>query len=152
MIRTQWIWGCGVVVLTLWAGCSSGDTERPLRVPATGKVLYQGQPVEGAHVTFAPQDQTTSPAFGTTDAQGTFTLSTFDVEDGAQPGTYAVTISKTVTEGDAAANSAPLNTGTPPPPPKTNDLLPAQYKTATTSGLSATVTEGAGNDFLFELE
>ncbi len=151
MVRSRWGWSGGLLALLVLIGCSSGDGDRPRRVPVTGKVVYQGKPVEGAHVTFVPQTQGQSPAFGTTDAAGAFKLSTFDVDDGAQPGAYTVTISKTVTEG-GPASSEPVNTGAPPPSSKTTDLLPPTYKTPATSGLSATVKEGAPNEFSFELK
>lgn len=152
MLSSRWSWFGGLVSLVILTGCSSGDAERPMRVPVTGKVIYQGKPVEGAHVTFVPQGQGLNSAFGTTDAAGVFKLSTFEVDDGAQPGAYAVTISKMVIEGGQKPGSEPLNTGTPPPPPKTMDLLPAKYKAAATSNLSATVVEGKANEFPFELE
>lgn len=151
MARSRWTWFCGVLSLIALVGCMSGKDDRPMRVPATGKVIYQGKPVEGAHVTFAPQGQGLNSAFGTTDAAGVFKLSTFEVDDGAQPGSYAVSIAKTVTEG-GAPQGAPVNTGTPPPPPKTTELLPVRYKTAATSGLTATVAKGAANEFSFELK
>lgn len=151
MVRSRWGWSGGLIALLVLTGCSSGDADRPMRVPVTGKVVYQGKPVEGAHVTFVPQAQGQSSAFGTTDAAGAFKLSTFDVDDGAQPGAYTVTISKTVTEG-SPSSSEPVNTGTPPPPSKTTDLVPPKYKNPATSGLSATVKEGDPNEFPFELK
>lgn len=150
MFQARWGQRCCLVALAILVGCSSEDAGRPKRVQVTGKVIYQGQPVEGAHVTFAPQGQGLSPAFGTTDASGVFKLSTFGADDGAQPGSYAVTISKTITEGP---KDAPIqNTGTPPPPPKTTEMLPVKYKTASSSGFTAKVEANGANDFPFELK
>jgi hypothetical protein len=63
-----------------------------------------------------------------------------------------VTISKTIVEGVQKAEAPVQNTGTPPPPPKTTDMLPAKYKSATSSDLTATVDEKAANEFSFELK
>ena len=52
-----------------------------------------GQPVEGASVQFVPVDGG-PPAFGTTDASGVFTLTTFKQGDGARKGEYKVTVTK----------------------------------------------------------
>jgi hypothetical protein len=68
------------------AGC--GKT-----VGIKGKVTLDGQPVEGASVQFVPIGEG-QPAFGTTDASGVFTLSTFKQGDGALKGEYKVTVSK----------------------------------------------------------
>ncbi|MEN6494982.1 MAG: carboxypeptidase-like regulatory domain-containing protein [Thermoguttaceae bacterium] len=152
MFQARWRRLCCLMAVATLVGCTSKDAAHPKRVPVTGKVIYQGQPVEGAHVTFAPQAQGLNPAFGTTDASGVFKLSTFDADDGAQPGEYAVTISKTIIEGAQKAEAPIQNTGTPPPPPKTTEMLPVKYKSATDSGLTATVEEKAANEFSFELK
>lgn len=67
-----------LVIGTLLLGCG-GASDAPQLVNATGTVLYKGQPVSGATVTFIVPK---SPlATGTTDAGGKFTLST-----GGRPG------------------------------------------------------------------
>ena len=63
--------------------------------PVTGKVFYQGQPAEGATVTFfrrgdgKPQARHPGAQVG---SDGSFRLSTFVSYDGAPPGRYAVTV------------------------------------------------------------
>jgi hypothetical protein len=82
-------------VLTLFtAACSSAYTP----VPVKGVVTLDGQPVEGAVVHFlVPGEQTEGrPAFGTTDHEGRFRLSTLGREDGALPRDYRVVVFKYV--------------------------------------------------------
>jgi hypothetical protein len=66
-------------------------------------VTLDGQPVEGATVTFMTDDGKQSAA-GSTDAAGKFSLST-NGKDGAPPGTYKVVVvkSKKMVEGESVA-------------------------------------------------
>jgi hypothetical protein len=82
-------------------GCSASD--RPAMAPVSGKVTFQGKPIAGATVVFlcpgAPRQ-----AVGTTDASGTYRLTTFESSDGAVVGTHVVTVKKGAAiseEGDA---------------------------------------------------
>jgi hypothetical protein len=72
-------------------GCSN----RPGVVPVEGIVLLDGNPLEGATVTFLPQGDHGRPASGRTDSTGAFHLTTFDKGDGAMPGEYRVVVKKT---------------------------------------------------------
>ncbi len=76
----------------LLAGCGGGAAT-PETIPVTGAVMYKGKPVEGAEVAFwgpgAPRAAT-----GITDAEGKFSLSMFDINDGCLAGENVVTISK----------------------------------------------------------
>ena len=121
--------------LTVPVGCGDG---RPPRVRVTGTVTYRGWPVKGAHVVFTPPNA--RPAAARTDAQGRFTLRTFDPEDGAVLGTHQITISK-------------MNSVNPDDPyAARKSSLPERYRRADTSGLTAEVTADGENDFTFELE
>ena len=84
---------CMVAVVTL-GGCSRPTVEgRPALAAASGTVLYQQKPVEGATVLFIPVDHGYA-ATGRTDANGKFQLRTFDPDDGAAPGKFTVTVRK----------------------------------------------------------
>lgn len=77
------------------------------RYKVEGTVLLDGQPVDGATVTFLPEDDKTGqPATAMTDKSGNFKLSTNNV-DGAFAGNYKVTITK---------NKAVESSGPPPTP------------------------------------
>ena len=145
--------GCFVLVALL-VGCGeTGDTNRPKTVPVTGSVTYNGQPVEGATVTFVTGGSGGRGALGTTDASGKFQLTTFEAGDGAIPGSYKVTIAKTT--GETAPMTQEDGVVVPPTggPPTTEvkDELPLKYKDASTSGLTADVKEGGDNQFTFDL-
>ena len=69
-------------------GCSSRD--RPLKVE--GVVTLDGAPVEGAIVSFLPQEGPGRFAQATTAKNGSFRLTTYKQDDGALPGDYKVTV------------------------------------------------------------
>lgn len=140
--------------LAVLAGCGGDEeSEFPQRVRASATVIYNGQPVEGAHVTFAPQTDGGKPAFGNTDSKGVVELTSFGVEDGAMAGKYVVMVSKTQPAVPAETQTAP--SFAPPAgrraPAKTVDVLPKKYKVRKTTDLFAEVVQGDENDFTFEL-
>lgn len=116
-----------------------------------------GSPVTGANVTFYPDGAGGQAAAGTTDAQGKYELTTLNANDGAKPGTYKVMISKMETSGLGATMSQEeqtkyLEEHGSPPPMETKNALPAQYADVTTTPLTATVKDGDGNEFNFDLQ
>jgi hypothetical protein len=99
--------------------------------PVSGKVLFQGRPAQGAVVQFHPQEgtDTTLAPRGEVDADGTFRLTTYQHQDGAPAGRYAVTVFWGV-------------------PSKGGDqfdrvLVPQRYLNPATSGLTAEVPNRA---------
>ena len=72
-----------------------------------------------------------------TGADGAFTISTYQANDGAPVGEYAVTVVQREPMSDAAGNPGP-------------NRLPAKYATAQSSPLRAQVKTGA-NDFALDL-
>lgn len=85
-------------------GCGGGAA-LPETIPVTGAVMYKGKPIEGAEVAFwgpgAPRAAT-----GITDAEGKFSLSMFDINDGCLAGENVVTITK-IDGSKAAAGPTP---------------------------------------------
>ena len=69
------------------AGCGDG---RPARVPVSGQVLIDGQPLTHGYVRFTPANSRAST--GQLDAQGRFTLTCFESGDGAVVGTHKVSV------------------------------------------------------------
>lgn len=153
---------CPIVVLLL-AGC--GGSTLPPPVPASGKVTMNEQPVEGAVVTFLSTEGGSS-ASGRTESDGSFQLSTINTNDGARPGEYAITISKT----DTSNQGTMMEIG-PDGEPEFGEMygaameasargnmdqifkntLPEKYADAGTSGLKRTVVKGEPNEFNIEL-
>lgn len=141
------------------SGCG-GETGPPT-YSVTGNVTMGGSPVDGAVVTFLP-DQGGTAAVGTTDASGNYTLTTRAAGDGAEAGQYKVTVTKyesppeeetgpQVETGDVTAEDFDeyaavedydedgLEGGGAD---VSKNLLPSKFSKATTSGLTAEVTEG----------
>jgi hypothetical protein len=80
------------VLAVLVPGCG-GERVAPVK----GRVVFNGQPVKEAALTFSPtsaenQLDAGTPATGFTDQQGYFELSTFTKNDGALVGTHSVNV------------------------------------------------------------
>lgn len=136
-------------------GGKSANREKTVRV--TGVVTYQNKPVEGATVTFNPGTGSTArAAFGVTDSNGKYSLTTYESNDGAIPGKYFVTVAKKVGP-ERPADPAREEDYVPPedmpkqPVAAPVSVLPAKYAAPTTSGLTADVTDKSGQTFDFPL-
>jgi hypothetical protein len=127
----------------LTAGC--GGPAGPKTVPVSGVVQLDGQPLEGATVSFLPKASGARPATATTDAQGKFTLGTFALGDGAVPGPHSVIVTKIKGVGVVGDKSS-KNTGgmmlSGPNAGKVEYITPKKYSTRETSGLSFEVKAG----------
>lgn len=150
-----------IMLLLIATGCdgSESETNRPPTHPVTGVVTYQDSPVAGALITYrstAGGDAAYS-AFGRTDAEGRYELTTFDSGDGAVTGEYIVTITKydvppppdepvELSEEEITQAEMAANTSTEPP----KNELPQKYSSRESSDLRAAVKEGA-NEIPFEL-
>jgi hypothetical protein len=142
--------GLALIGLALAAGCEQA-ADRPTTYGVTGTVTLDGTAVEGATVTFAPSAAGGTPAVGTTNASGKYSLMSFGTEEGAIPGNYMVSVTKyAFDEGGAdgeygGAVDSGEDTGG-------ENELPENYALAKDSGLTATVTESASqNVFDFPL-
>jgi hypothetical protein len=122
-------------------GCSQKETLNPV----LGKVIYQGQPLAGALVSFHPEDGKSSLATGYTKEDGTFKAVTGDVE-GAKPGTYKITIMcqvpvKTKTEGMSFGGMG-----------ETEDRLKGAYANRDASQITVKIKEGPNQLEPFDLK
>ena len=148
-----------MVMISLVCGGCSGSKIKGL-VPARGTIVFNGAPVEGATVMFAPKtyDGKTGSSSAMTDKDGKFAMTTLEPGDGVFPGEYTVTVMKDRVEGGPTLEDAKLS---PDEYKKRKDSiapmvtireLPAKYADINASGLVAVVPEGGKKDFLFELE
>ncbi len=135
------------------AGCSSED--HPAVTPVSGRVMYRGQPVANAHVTFM-NESAVRAATGVTDEQGEFQLTTFETNDGAAPGLNKVAVTKatgmapvTDLEGEAYAQ-AMQQIATPTKPPESE--IPIKYANTNTTPLTVEVRPDEENRFEITLE
>jgi hypothetical protein len=156
--------GLSLLMLSGVAGCGSGgagaNAKREKTVPVSGVVMFNNAPLEGATVTFSPGSgggTKAKAAFGITDESGTYRLTTYDLNDGAIPGVYQVTVTKQVAP---ARTPDPANEADYVPPEDTEraaaktkavPLVPAKYATPATSGLTADVKDASGQTFDFKL-
>jgi hypothetical protein len=115
------------------AGCGSGH---PPVYPVRGKVLVDDKPAARAVVFFHPLGADGAPELGTevrrpfaiVNPDGSFQLTTYQANDGAPAGKYAVTIVWRTVSKFSDDNE--------------QDLLPRRYLSPGTSKLSAEVQEG----------
>jgi hypothetical protein len=150
-------------VMATFAGCGGGNPFDT--VPVTGTVTLDGQPVDGALVLFQPSGDHKA-ASGTTDSSGKFTLTTGNAGDGAMPGQYKVTVSKTKTEASADLSGMSFEEAAvkakqeddermkkyPGGQPPVQELLPVNYKDIEKSGLTFEVKRDQENNFAIELK
>ncbi|MEX1041842.1 MAG: hypothetical protein WDZ51_14480 [Pirellulaceae bacterium] len=150
-------------------GCGTGDGSNDGTVPANVRVMYEGQPVQGANLTFVPANSsnahasgnsgtTSQGAVGTTNDKGEVAMWTFEPGKGVTPGSYHVGIRKlevlslpdpeSVSPEEYAKRSKELDAALKGP---SKHLLPEKFSRAKTSGLTAEVVEGEENQFLFDL-
>ncbi len=140
----------GLFLLCSVIGCGSGLTD------VTGTVTLDGKPVEGASLYFAMESTPSIYAIGTTDADGTYSLSTFRGGDrtfrGALPGDYLVTVVKKEDSGQSEEDVSKMTieeqtnyrmskaaSGGKMRNKKFVYHIPQKYGLATTSGLKVTI-------------
>ncbi|MFG0290663.1 MAG: carboxypeptidase-like regulatory domain-containing protein [Rhodopirellula sp. JB044] len=133
------------------SGCSGGSDRwkdaRPPLVDASGVATFNGTPLEDAVVTFRPVEGNYA-AFGRTEANGEFYLTTFDDGDGAVAGEYNVTVTKL----DIELQENPDNPQVLPPIYHSEQsMIPATYGIVDESGLTATISSDGNDDLLIEL-
>ena len=141
-----------LLLLLLFFSFLSGCGERTkLDVTAVrGTVTVDGQPMEGINIIFHPSDGGEIAAFGSTDAQGKYTLSSpsAPVGSGAVAGEYIPTFSKTETEEPPASHPSHL-----PFDGKVFHMIPEKYENPKTCGAApVTVKKGKNNVFDFDLK
>lgn len=118
------------------AGCAGGKKLHPVK----GKVTFNGKAVPNGTISFIPQSGQT--ATGELQKDGSFSLKTPGVGEGAATGSYMVIV---VAMEDMGARMPEERTPLPPP------LVPNKYTSAATTDLKAEV-EAKENVFSFDLK
>lgn len=150
------------LLITVVAGCGSGG--HPDTATVTGVVTYGGRPLDGVRVIFNTQN-TPRSASATTEADGSFTLSTYRQGDGAVPGSYIVTVERFLAdspdvsaeesfksmEGEAYTQ-AMLSAATGNKKTGEHNDFPAKYSDLKKSGLLYEVKAGEKNHFEITLK
>ena len=125
-------WPTSLIVLSL-AIVLTGCDGRPKRVPVSGTVFIDGQPLKNGQIRMIPSTPNTRSAQSMIDSQGRFTLGTFEVNDGAVLGEHPVEIISV----DLLPNGKKW-------------LIPKKYASITTSGTTIKV-EKPTTDMRIEL-
>ncbi|HEY1066327.1 MAG TPA: hypothetical protein VGE52_09470 [Pirellulales bacterium] len=123
-------WGAALATLAA-LGCGDGH---PQRVPVSGKVMVDGQPLTKGYIRFVPANGRASGADIQPD--GSFTLACYDMKnpDGALLGEHAISVVATEPAGSSA----------------TKWLVPQKYRDHTTSELKQTI-DGPKSDLVVNL-
>ena len=149
-LRTRFV--C-LICLAFLATLGCGGDGRPSLVPVTGTVLLNDEPIEGAQLTFTPDNHKGGygrPSSAVTDASGQFSPWTYAPGDGLPPGKYVVTITKQQPE---TLRGEPLDeemVGSSPY--QIRWLIPQVYSEIESSGLAAEVTRSGLEPSEFRLE
>jgi hypothetical protein len=132
-------------VLAPLAGCGGGNLKQKTH-PVTGKVTVDGKPLAGATVVFHAVDKANFKweelPQGTTDANGKFTLFTYEPGDGAPAGEYKVAVELAAAADDQGGDQVKRARG---------PRIPDRYHDPSKSGLTAKVTSGTNELPTFEL-
>lgn len=88
-VAPVWIWCASAAILAAIPGCD----KRPARVPVSGQVLIDGQPLKHGSVMFVPENGRSS--MGVLDESGRFSLTCFTPNDGALMGNHQVQVMAT---------------------------------------------------------
>ncbi|RMG00044.1 MAG: hypothetical protein D6741_07465 [Planctomycetota bacterium] len=156
LYRASWL-ALGCVAMFAIVGCESKKTLPT--VPVTGQILLDGQPLEGATVTFHPVEREGRySANGKTDAEGKFTLTMVGVPaeeyavpagSGVLPGEYYVGIIKNEAENsmeglsdDEIEEMEAAQGDNPYAEDNIKHIVPPKYNQPRRSGIKVTVTEG----------
>lgn len=143
---SQWAKSMLVLLAAVFIGCAKSEYEWEglPTFPAAGRVLIRGAPQPGVEVVFHPLDelQEGRPR-GVTDDQGRFRLRTYQADDGAPAGDYAVTLYW------PAPRTADEEANNELPPP---DQLGGRFAKPEISGLRATIDEQPVDLDAFEVE
>jgi hypothetical protein len=125
------------LIWALAAGCGGGDSDRIALHPAAGVIRFKGEPLAGAILTFhavnkpAPSDETPVPVpAATSQDDGTFVVSTYELGDGLPEGQYQITVSC-----EDRSKGKPKDDDYP-------ELLADRYHNPVTSGLIVKIAPG----------
>lgn len=135
-----------MLLLALPPGCGpmTEATDQTEFVPVDGTVKVDGQPLEGAVVTFLQTDQQGTTGLGETDAEGKYTLSAM-LMPGIAPGRYKVGISyQMAPSGRTVGLSARSSLAPNPDAYAAKELLPPKYSDLGQTTLDATVPPDGG--------
>jgi hypothetical protein len=129
------------VSLFMLSGCSDN---LPKTSKVNGRVTYEGNPLPDVMVSYVSTIGNPT-AIGSTNANGEFVLTTFNLRDGAIPGEYKVSIAPMKPAPTLETASAAEIAAYKPP-------FPEHYFDAETSGFTVQVEQKMDNNHQFNLQ
>ncbi|MEP3479520.1 MAG: carboxypeptidase-like regulatory domain-containing protein [Fuerstiella sp.] len=142
------------------SGCGGGPEGGQPVFEVTGNVKMNGAILADATVIFSPVDKQPT-ATGKTDAEGNFTMTTYEFGDGAAAGKYKVLVSKSLVKASSGGGADDAGHEQDPEDSAVHgkggggddiaNLVPDKFSRATTTTLDATVEADKANTFSFEV-
>ncbi len=134
------------VLLVCWMGIAlvggCGPPNPQGRLAVSGKVTFQGEPLDQGTIQFTPLDRESGVSTGAMIRDGSYRV---EAHRGLLPGKYRVRIFSAEAKAEGRVPKAP---GMPAAVPK--ERIPARYNIKST--LEAPVTKDGENEFDFDLE
>lgn len=145
MRRGPWV-ACLIALVAHQSSGCGGNGNRPKTAQVSGKVMYDGKPVETGSLLFVPNGGG-APAQGNIESDGSYRLGTFTETDGATLGEFKVMITAwTQPKGGPGLPEDAIRGDAGP-----ISLIPEIYGDLDKSGLTATVKD-EDNTIDFNLE
>jgi hypothetical protein len=137
----------------LLSGCTPTATLNGL-VPCQGTVTLDETPVENATVLFAPvvSDPSRRAAVGKTNAQGQFTLTTLNPNDGVAPGEFIVLVTKYEKFGPIPKKVVDNDGIDITPPQDERNILPKRYENKNTTDLKVVISNSGDKNILIQMK
>ena len=141
-------------LLFVTVGCERGPRLEGL-VPCRGNVVFQGEPLAGAMVTFSPKDNKPGvrAAVATSDDMGGFTLMTLG-QKGIYPGAYRVSVVKN-SEMETSSNRERVEQmqqgGRQVRLQKKESVIPVKYNDEKKSGLEFLIGKQGNQELKIEI-
>lgn len=111
-------------------------------IPVGGKVIYNGQPLKEGEVLYNPVDSKGRRAKGKIQADGSFQLTTLELNDGAIPGEYQISILAYAPHpGEPSRTEAAESPDAIRDRIKRGHIIPEKYTDPETSGLTDSVNK-----------
>lgn len=137
----------GTLAISIGSGCGESGPIPVETAPVTGSATYQGKPLENYRVFFyVSGDRAQEPATARIGADGLFSLSVREPDDGAVVGTNEIWFAY---DPELPEEIPGMETGRAPPPPTVK--LPEKYLDREKSGLTVDVPPDGLKDYKIEL-
>ncbi|QDS90035.1 hypothetical protein EC9_42380 [Rosistilla ulvae] len=138
---------CAASLLVLLAvGCDGGPPLADV-YPASGRVLMDGKPIEGVSVSLLPEAGVAGRGgFGVTDANGAFSVTSVEGQDGVREGKYKVIFQKL-----AQPDGSPIPPGATAADVGAENILPPAYNNPEMCTMFADIKAGTNPEMEFDL-